>query len=479
MEENRATIGTLGLTPAHIKEATLLTLEVVSEHSPAGIRNLEKTALRASIWAIFEYGFSMVLRVVSSLVLTRLLLPAYFGELILVTTVIVGLNLLSDIGLAPSVIQSSRGDDPAFLNTAWTIQIFRGVVLWLIAVALSWPTAVFYRDPRLTVLIPVVALSTLINSFNSTNLLTLSRHMGVRRLFAIDGSTAIVSLIVTIAWAEVRPSIWAIVAGQLISTLYRLCISHISFITPGIRNSFGWDKGSVHHLVHFGKWVMIGTALTFCASQADRLILGRMISFTLLGIYGLAYQLSDIPRAIISALGSRVAYPFIAKLIKQPLDEFHEKYLHYRSYALLAGALLLAIMANCGGLLILHLYNARFHQAAWMVPILTLGLWQTLLYQTTWPVLYSFGKAKYNVYGNAAYCVVIFAGLPIAFHLFGLLGAVIAVAFADLPQYFAIQIGLARQGFPPWRQDMQMTAGFVTVVSTIYLILRLSHVKLV
>ena len=76
------------------------------------MRALEQKALQASIWSILEYGSGMALRVVSSLVLTRLLLPAYFGEITLVTTLIMGMTLLSDIGLAPSVIQSPRGDDP-------------------------------------------------------------------------------------------------------------------------------------------------------------------------------------------------------------------------------------------------------------------------------------------------------------------------------------------------------------------------------
>ena len=126
----------------------------MSEKSSTGIQALEKKALSGLIWAALEYGFGMGLRVVSSSILTRLLLPAYFGELMLVTTVIIGLNLLSDIGLAPSVIQSKRGDDPVFLNTAWTVQVLRGVALWIIALALSWPVAVFYRDPNLNTCYP-------------------------------------------------------------------------------------------------------------------------------------------------------------------------------------------------------------------------------------------------------------------------------------------------------------------------------------
>jgi O-antigen/teichoic acid export membrane protein len=450
-----------------------LTLEATSDEAPA-TTSLKRKALWASAWSILEYGFGMCLRVVSSLVLTRLLLPAYFGEITLVTTLIVGINLLSDIGLAPSVIQSPKGDEPVFLNTAWTLQVVRGVALWLIAIALSWPMALFYHDPKLKYLLPVLALSTLISGFNGTGLLTLSRHMGVRRLFAIDGSTAVVSLAVTIAWAYVRPSVWAIVAGQIVSTLYRLCLSHIPAITSGIRNSFRWDKECVHDIVHFGKWILVATAFWFFASQADRLILGRLITLSLLGIYGLAYQLSDIPRQIILALGQRVAYPFISKMIHQSRDTFEPLFLRFRMYALFAGAVMLSLMFNWGGLLITKLYDPRYHEAAWMIPILALGLWQTLLYQTTYPVLLSLGKSKYGAFGNAAYCCAIVAGIPIAFHFFGMRGGVAAVAAGDLPLYFVIQFGLSRQGIRAWRQDLAMTGVFLATLWAFHALKRLA-----
>ena len=414
----------------------------------------------------------MALRVVSSLVLTRLLVPAYFGEMTLLMTLITGITLLADIGIAQSVIQSPRGDDPVYLNTTWTLQWIRGIVLWLVAVAISWPMAIFYHDPKLKILLPALSLMLVISGFNSTNLLSLSRHMRVQRLFGIQGSTSAVSLIVTVIWAYYWPSVWAIIGGLLVANLYRLFLSFIPAIAPGIRNSFCWDRESVHGIVHFGKWIMIGTAFFFFASQADRLILGRFISLTLLGIYSISYQLSDIPRAVILSLGNRVAYPFISKMLHLPQREFRADYLRYRFYALLAGAILLSIMAIWGNLLILKLYDRRYHDAAWMIPILTLGLWHTLLYQTTAPVLFSLGKAQYSAFGNAAYCAAVFAGIPIAFHFFGMFGAVIAVAAGDFPLYVVTQFGATREGVRPLGQDLQLTGIFLTILLSCFLLRR-------
>ena len=441
--------------------------------APFTLKALESKAVRATFWTAIEYGSTQVLRVVNSLVLTHLLLPAYFGEITLVTTFIVGITLISDIGIGQSVIQSPRGDDPHFLNTAWTLQAIRGVLLWCISSLICWPIAAFYHDPRLKILLPILSLNMILTGFNSTNLLTLSRHMGVRRLFGIDFSTQIVTMIVTVTWAYFWPSVWAIVAGTMLSNVYRLILSHNRSVAPGIKNSFRWEKESLHSIIHFGKWILLGTAFFFFASQADRLILGKLVGLTLLGVYGVAASLSDIPRTVIQSLGQRVGYPFIAKMIHLPQEEFRKKFLHYRRYALLGGAFLLSIMAVWGDQLIVHLYDHRYRDAAWMIPILALGLWHTLLYTTTSPVLFSLGKSKYNAVGNAAYCTAMLLGIPLAFHFYGMIGAVIAVAAGDFPLYVVTQFGATREGVRPLWQDLQLTVFFVGLLM-LWLFLRRS-----
>ena len=217
---------------------------------------------------------------------------------------------------------------------------------------------------------------------------------------------------------------------------------------------------------------MIGTAFFFFASQADRLILGKLISLTLLGIYGIAYQISDLPRAIILSLSNRVLYPFTSKMIHLPMDEFRTRFLRYRRFVLLVGCFLLSILVIWGGLLVMKLYDYRYHEAAWMIPIFALGLWQTILYQTTYPVLLSLGKSKYSAMGNAPYCLAIILGVPLGFHFFGMRGAVTAVAFGDLPFYFVSQIGATRAGIRPFRQDLQMTGAFIFMILAFFYLKR-------
>ena len=103
--------------------------------------SLKRRAIWAGAWNVLSLVPSQVLRLGGNLIIARLLVPEMFGVMVIATTVSVLLHLLSDVGLRQNIIQSRRGDDPLFLNTAWTVQIIRGFVLFsltlLLAVA-SW-----------------------------------------------------------------------------------------------------------------------------------------------------------------------------------------------------------------------------------------------------------------------------------------------------------------------------------------------------
>ena len=117
---------------------------------------LKRAALRGSAAEFAGYAASQALRLGGNLVLSRLLFPEAFGLSSLVSVFLVGLQLLSDVGLEPSVVQNERGDERRFLDTVWTIQAVRGALLALLAVLLARPAAWLYGEPQLAPLLPMV-----------------------------------------------------------------------------------------------------------------------------------------------------------------------------------------------------------------------------------------------------------------------------------------------------------------------------------
>jgi O-antigen/teichoic acid export membrane protein len=426
-------------------------------------RMLESRALRGTYFIVAFYGMAQAVRFGSSIVLTRFFAPELFGLMTLMTTIMVGLSLFSHIGLEDSVIQNPRGDDEAFINTAWTIQVLRGIALWLIMVLIAWPVARFY-DPRLFWLLPVVGFGCVLGGFNSPNLLSLSRHLGVGRLSLLEFTSQVVCFVVSIAWAYFDRTIWALVAGRLISELIRTFLSY-RLVKNGYRPRFVLEPEAVHSLVKFGRWILIGTALTFLANQSDRLMLPKLLppstAFQVLGVYGIAFALSDLPRQIIGMFSSKVGFPFMSKFAHQPRPEFRKVLLKYRMMVLVVGAVLLTFTICVGDVFILHVYKKPYHGAAWMIAIFGLGLWHTLLYSTISPAIMSLQKAHYNALANLLYFIALVVLLPLGYHYFGIVGAVAAVAVSDLPMYVVNVYASYRQGLGMLRQDGLMTLFFI------------------
>ncbi len=430
-----------------------------------GASSLKKLAIRGTIWTIAGYGASQILRFGSNLILTRLLEPKLFGLMALVYVFITGLHLFSDIGIGPSIIQNKRGDDPDFLNTAWTLQVIRGFCLWFGCLLVAWPVAAFYGDPQLKWLLPVVGLSTIISGFNSTALFTLNRHIAIGQLAIFELGGQIISIAVMIVWAWCSRSIWAIVAGGLVSDVVRMVWSHR--LNSGPPNRFVWDREAAKSIFSFGKWIFLSTAVTFLADQADRIILGKLISFEVLGVYGIAFTLSDMPRNVLGALSSKVIFPAFSKLADLPRETFRAKIQKNRKPILMVMALALTIAVSFGDMLIAVLYDKRYIQAGWMLPVLALGIWPRVLTQTIDPALFAVGKPSYPALGNQLKFLFVIIGLPVGFSLIGLPGAVLVVALNDLPFYGAIIFGLWREKLTCVKQDIKATALLLALLAIV------------
>ncbi len=434
--------------------------------------SLKKLAIRGTVWTIAAYGASQLLRLGSNVILTRLLFPELFGLIALVNVFITGLHLFSDIGVGSSIIQNKRGDDPAFLNTAWTLQIIRAFGLWFCCFLIAWPVANFYREPQFLWLTPVVGISTIISGFNSTALFTLNRHMALRQLAIFELGGQVISFTVVIVWAWFSPSIWALIVGSLVSDLIRLVWSHR--LIPGPPNHFAWDRDAVNALFSFGGWIFVSTAITFLAEQIDRLILGKLLSFEMLGVYGIAFTLSDMPRQITLALSSKVIFPAVSKLAELPRETVRAKILKNRKPILITLAFGLSVLVSFGDILILVLYDKRYIQATWMLPLLALGIWPRMLCNTIEPSLFAIGKLQYPALAQLLRFIFTLIGLLLGFFLMGIVGAVIAVALNDFCYYGAINYGLWREGLSGLMQDIKATAllmALLTIVLTVRFVL--------
>jgi len=425
--------------------------------------SLNKLAVHGAFWTVFGYGAANSLRFVSNLILTRLLAPDLFGLMALMTTFLIGLALFSDIGIEPSIVQNQRGDDPVFLNTAWTIQVIRGAGLWIICCIIAYPISQYYNDPRIFVLMPVLGLSSLISGLNSTSIALYKRNMNLRILISIDLFIQVTSLVVIVIWAYFRPSVWALVAGSLVSISLKVLISH--FLLKGPQNRFTWDPACAREIFRFGRWIFLSTAFTFLAMQSDRLIIGKIVSIEMLGIYSVCVALSDLPRQVVSTLGHNVIFPLVAKAKESPRIELGRKFFKKRWYLLLGAMSFATLLVAGGDLLVELLYDSRYAQESWILTILAFGFWHTVLYETMNSCLMGLGKPYYSTIGFMIRFLVLLIGVPAAYQMGGFVASVFVIAFHDLPMYAVISYGSMREKVGSMKQDLLATGLFLLVLA--------------
>ncbi len=423
----------------------------MSASAPSPRPSFRARAARGALWTAVRYFVEYGLRLASTLILTRLLFPEAFGLTALITALVVGLGLFSDIGLATSVVQSARGDDPRFLRTVWTLQVIRGVALWAIASALAVPMAWFYGEEQLRWLIPVSSLTALLAGLNSVSLLRMQRNIQLGRLARIELGTQAVAFSATVSWAYVSPTVWALIGGALVGHLVRVVLSHA--LAQGAPIGFAWERESVGQLIRFGKWIFVSTALFFLTAQADRLLFGKLFSFEVLGVYGNALVLATLPVQLIWSVGTSVLLPAFSEQARagQALDSTYRR---LQLPVLMLGGLPVVGLLACGPDLVRILYDPRYWEAGWMLQLLAVGAWFQIAQTLSSNALLALGAPHWMAIANAVKLGGMMALVPLGYALHGAGGAIGALAATETFRWATVTFAAARRGLPGWRTDL-------------------------
>lgn len=390
-------------------------------------------AFRGSILSVAGFGAAMVLRLASNLILTRLLFPEAFGLMSLVTVILTALQMFSDTGTSMAIVQHRRGDEPAFLNTVWTLDIGRGVLIWLI-VTLAAPTiARFYEQPDLLLMLPVAGLTAVIQGFTASRIYTANRHLTLGRLTLLDLGSQFVGIVVMVALALAMPSVWALIFGGLVSTLVKTALSHV--VLPGAPNRLHWEKAAFFELFHFGKYIFVSSIAGFLINTGDRAILGKFVSLSELAVYNIGFFLAVVPLMLARQLGGQILVPLHARLPFDAAPENRRKVLKARAsltFALLAAALFSGLI---GDWLIMALYTEPYHLAGPIMVLISLACLFPIVTNPYSALLLAKGNSRDFTLLMLVMAAIQSTILYFGVRDFGLIGAILAVPVATLAVY--------------------------------------------
>jgi O-antigen/teichoic acid export membrane protein len=387
---------------------------------------LKERVFRGGAWLVIGNTLDRLAGLIKLGILARLLTPADFGLIGIAMLLIHWFEQFSQTGFNQALVRT-RGDIQPYLNTFWTVQILRGIMLATVFF-LAAPVAVwFFENPGALPVIQAMALLVLLRGFINPAVVYLTRELDFQRFVMWNMWQVLSSLAVAIPLALVYRNVWALVlsllVGQAVSTI-------VSYRIYSFHPRLSFDRGRAREMMQFGKWIFWRNALGALVTSVDDLIVGKLLGASALGLYQMALRLTAFPTHQITPILQRVIYPAFARL--RQADQLRGAYLQ-----LLKLSLLLVLPAICILFALPHVVIRVFLGEQWMtivtvVQILAFSCGLNAVRSVANPMFESMGRPDIPVKLRGArlilYLLLIYPGTQ----RWGITGTALAVVCTDL-----------------------------------------------
>jgi O-antigen/teichoic acid export membrane protein len=321
-----------------------------------------KVALGA-LWLVGARLAAKGMDLLAMLIVARILTPEDFGLVALAATVLVILYTVSDLSLANALIRMHDPDKHAY-DTAFTLNLMRGLVLAGCLVGLAWPMAALYADPRLVDLMLVLALVPLFRAMLSPRMAHLARGLMFRQAFVLEASGKAAAFVASVGVAMATGSYWALIAGLVAAPALS---SAISYLLAPYRPAFS--------LVHwraifaFSGWLTASHVVNTLNWHADRFFIGGHLGTAALGQYTVGSELASLPTNAPMLPMMQALYAGFARLADD-LERLRTAYLASQSIVMALAVPLGLIVAVLAEPVIVLAIGPRWLDAAFVVQVL-------------------------------------------------------------------------------------------------------------
>ncbi len=386
---------------------------------------LGRSVITGAAWTTGSFVYRYALRLLSTVIVTRLLMPEAYGLMSLAMIFVTGLALFSDIGIAPSVIQSKRGENIDFLQTAWTIKVARGLFLGLMGCAVAWPAALIYDEPRLFALISALSLVPVLDGLMSITQLVCERRLQLKALNIIEIVTSTFATALTIFFAWQLESVWALVIGTLGGASLRTIATYL--FLPSFSHRFTWNRKDAIEILTFGGWILLATAASFVGTPGLVLIQGALVPITVLGFITLANTLAWAMGELVSLILAKVLFPAMAEIARERPDELRAKVYKVLTIVYVGLLPLFLVLAAFAQPLINFLYDDRYAVVGEFLAIMAVISALTIMVMPYSNVMLAKGNARVHFQLVAAGAVLRIIPLIAGFNLAGAFGMIIGI----------------------------------------------------
>ncbi len=346
--------------------------------------SLKYKVLISAMLSSTVFAGQIILRLASTIILTRILTPDTFGVFAIVISFIVILEMFSDIGVRSLILTKEDEIDDAFLRSCWTAQILRGLLIASIsgpiALAVAWgqsaeifPPESGYVAPALPYAIFGLGAVAFLNGFASPSKFVYEKDMRFKLVTQCNLLSAFLTMIATVGLALWLQSIWALVLGQVVRAFIEITMSFRVFSGPSMR--LNWQRDHVKIILDRGKWIMGHSGLTAVINMADRLLLGFAMSSTTFGFYYIGRQIVDMVEAFLNSMHAQMGLQVFTEFHRTAdAADLRRRYYRYRivfDFVAMFGAGMLLALAP---LIVDTIYDDRYTDVTEIIQILSIGL---------------------------------------------------------------------------------------------------------
>lgn len=278
-------------------------------HSAADSDAVPERAVASGVWSAVINAADRTLKLASVVILARLLSPQAFGLLGICLFAIAAFESLN-IGVKEALIQDTDQDIDHLLDTAWILQSARGIAISVVLVAGSGFVGQVFNEPQVVNPLRALALLPFLRGIRNPGALYFQKDLRFDKEFIYQMSNVIPFVTISIGTALFFRSVWALVLGYVAGTTIKTAAS---YVLHEYRPSLSLNKQQSRKILSYGKWISGSSVFLFLNGQGDDGFIGFALGASALGIYQLAYRLSNAPATEVSQVFRRVLFPTYSK----------------------------------------------------------------------------------------------------------------------------------------------------------------------
>lgn len=381
--------------------------------------------------ATMTFVVGAVVRLLSSLILTRLLYPEAYGIIAVLGAVLFVIEMLSDVGVVALVIRHERGDERVFLDTLWTIRLIRGLINCAILYASAPWLAVLIGDTSLAEPLRLISIYFLLNGLSSMSFALAMRHQKSRLVGYVDLACSVAATVFVITYSYHSRDHWGMVYGMLFERTLHAAASFAFYRDRWPR--LAMERNAASAVFAFGKYVMPTSLLTMVLTQYDRLVLVRLFDLRTSGIVGVGASVAGPPDALTGRLCQFVLYPRCAAVHRDAPGSLRDRYYRDNFKLLALITALPPLLAGFGQTIVDILYDPRYRDAGFVLQALMIRVVLSTFMRPAEAVLTATGQVRVQLMANIIRVVWIVPASLIGFHLYGFAGFIVLSCMDAFP----------------------------------------------